>query len=188
LDYDLDPNSYDRIIVYTQTTGAEAPNPAPTSTAGHTCQTYVDSKWLEVIPTAVINQNNAYNLDFTNYKNVPYVIPTGVVWHIAVWKDSDVVHKITYQATAVATPHDLANPPTLNTFNLKIRAITTVEITIEPFNDIPQGGSIEIIVPNTYQFIGPKCDVTVLVDYSCTLQSDGDLANTDPKSILLTGF
>jgi len=182
---DLDADTYDTIMIYSDTFGAEVPVVPATSVQGDT-RTYTISKWAELQPMLLQGAAAGFQAQFTNWKNQPYVIPGGVKWYIYVWKDHNIIQKIDFDFTAEVDPHPLVPTPTLVTGNDKIRAVTELDFTFTPYNDIPPGGTIEINIDPDYMTIGPKCDITGLVGAYCTIQSDGDETNSDPKSVLVT--
>lgn len=184
--HSLLPNTYDRVVISTITPGAYVPPTNPTSTQGN-CFTYTNTKWVELSPTSTQNVNAAFQAQFTNWINIPYVLAGGVAWRAWVWKDGDLRQIITYQNTAVAAPHPLT-ASSLTTGNLKIRAVTTLVFQFTPFNYIPHGGKITITVPASYMTIGPQCDVIGLTGASCVIEDDGNPSTDDAKSVTIEGF
>jgi len=183
----LRPVTYDRMVIFTQTTNISIQEAGVTCTQA-TVTTHTISQWFEVKPLVSLGPSTTFSINFANWKNVPYVVAGGVQWQIYLWQGSNLKQIINYAFTAPAIPHAFVSA-TVTPYNSKVRAVSTYEFLFLPFNKIPNGGSILIEVPSTYISITPQCKIQGLVSASCRVQQTDDDPNTDdPKSIILSGF
>ena len=178
---ELTISSNDRFILETTTPGMEMREPRPTpfvtqktTVTGNDVNIYPLSKWMELTPT-VNHALGSTTLTFTNFKNMPYQLPTGIDFKMHIWVDGNVKEIISFARTDIADPHALVSKAFKPSVAVSVLQPQVIELKFKPYNLIPKTGLIEIQIPNCgsacdWKFIDTYCYVQAgLYDSTCDI-------------------
>lgn len=169
----LQANTYDRVVLETVTDGMALQDDSiyPIGCAIGNTRAYQESLWVELDLTTPQNGGGSRTVTYTNFKNAPYQILTGVTWTLYIWKDADLKQIINYNPVAMPDPNVFTNQGITWIITPLTSGIQDYWITFQGTNPVPTDGKFTINIPLTFQAIGSQCLVLAgLKNPDCSVQ------------------